>query len=365
MLAYDPKLGKVVALVTPAIGDNPGVQTWAWDGRTWMQLHTSLDVLGPRYGEMAYDAAHGSLVVFGGQATCTAPGQCSVDPDTWTFDGAAWTRHSGVSTRPPARGGAAMATDPATGLVVMFGGGPSTSFSFFGDTWSWDGNAWTQLNPAVSPWARAGAIAVSDPVDKQLLLYGGGWSTQNSGSEFFDLWAWANGSWTLIQPTTTDAPPGERDAILKAALPTLSAASAARLGIPQCSGTPAPCMSIHRQPQLADNAAYVVFDLNPTQGANAQCVSYVSRDWRWGSWGLIGIICGPIGGRMPQLGAHAQVAVTGCANVRTVPEIGQVVSCLANGTPVTIDDGPVAVFGNLWWHLEGRGWMAHQLLVPG
>jgi len=64
-----------------------------------------------------------------------------------------------------------------------------------------------------------------------------------------------------------------------------------------------------------------------------------------------------------ELSASAQVNVKRCASARDLPQIGQVLSCLRNGTPVTIDDDPVSVQGTLWWHLAGRGWMAHQLLV--
>jgi hypothetical protein len=133
-------------------------------------------------------------------------------------------------------------------------------------------------------------------------------------------------------------------------------------------------MSVRGQPQLGFYAGYVVFDLNPVQGQNAICVSYVSYikagdgQTASGPWHQIGVNCGPLDGHMPRLGVQAQVAVTGCANVRTLPQVGTVVSCLPNGTTVTIDDGPVAVNGDtqrLWWHLQQRGWMSHELLATG
>jgi len=67
-----------------------------------------------------------------------------------------------------------------------------------------------------------------------------------------------------------------------------------------------------------------------------------------------------------ELGAQAQVTVSGCANVRTFPSVGDVVSCLPTGTRVTVDEGPVAINGDtkrIWWHLQKRGWMAHELLL--
>jgi hypothetical protein len=355
ILAFDAKLQRVVAVISPSFGDSP-TETWVWDGRNWAQLILNPAVPGPRYGQMAYDSVHGSLVIFGGHWTCSGPGQCTEDPDTWTFDGASWTRHPGSSNDPAARDFTSMATNPSNGSVLLFGGGFSNNFTVLADTWIWDGNAWTQLHPSVSPWARRGGTAVADSVDKSILLYGGGWNTQNSGSDFYDLWQWTAGSWALIQPTTTSAPADQKDAIV-------AAAASGRGLLPLCGQAAGACMSVDSEPQMGYYAAYVVFDLKPAQGQNVQCVSYVSRDVPIGSWTEVGVMCGPTGGRMPRLGANATVNVSGCANVRTAPQIGQVVSCLPNGTSVTIDDGPTNVQGTLWWHLAGRGWMAHQLLV--
>ncbi|HEY3955205.1 MAG TPA: hypothetical protein VGM53_17695 [Streptosporangiaceae bacterium] len=47
-----------------------------------------------------------------------------------------------------------MAYDAATRTTVLFGG--STDRSTFGDTWTWDGSAWTRQAPAIHPPARPG-----------------------------------------------------------------------------------------------------------------------------------------------------------------------------------------------------------------
>ena len=73
--------------------------------------------------------------------------------------------------QPPARTDAAMAYDAADGTVVMFGGeGRSGSL---GDTWTWNGSAWTQAHPATSPPALTGAQMTYDPVSHDVLLVGG------------------------------------------------------------------------------------------------------------------------------------------------------------------------------------------------
>ena len=64
---------------------------------------------------MAYDAATGTVVLFGGMAAAAALG------DTWTWDGTTWTKQAPAAS-PPARYAASMAYDAATGNVVLFGG---------------------------------------------------------------------------------------------------------------------------------------------------------------------------------------------------------------------------------------------------
>jgi len=47
--------------------------------------------------------------------------------DTWTWDGATWTERS-PATVPPARNSEAMAADPATKQLVLFGGNGTGGF---------------------------------------------------------------------------------------------------------------------------------------------------------------------------------------------------------------------------------------------
>ena len=76
---------------------------------------------------MAYDAATGNVVLFGG-STC-----CHLFGGTWVWDGSTWTKQASA-THPPARYEPSMAYDAAIGTVVLFGGNASRSF---GGTWVW------------------------------------------------------------------------------------------------------------------------------------------------------------------------------------------------------------------------------------
>jgi hypothetical protein len=261
-----------------------------------------------------------------------------------------------------------MAFDPSAGQIVMFGGTNSDNTpTVFTETWKWDGALWTQASPTDSPWGRMSALAATDTKVGQVILYGGVTYWKGSSLRYSDVWTWTHGAWSLVQPTTIPAPPDELDAIVKAA--------ALGTGLrTSCTGGSPPCMSLHGAAQVGYYAAYAIFDLNPPDGANAVCASYVSYvdnpnplfGVSTGPWHPVGNACGPSVEHLLQVGAQAQVNVAGCANVRTFPAIGDVVSCVPGGTRVTIDDGPVAFNGDtkrIWWHLQKRGWMAHELLL--
>src|SRR5262245_200381 len=76
----------------------------------------------------AYDQARNRLVVFGGS------NNGSVSGDTWEWDGAAWTRMS--RSGPPARNWPALAYDAKRQRVVLFGG--DAGATRFSDTWEWN-----------------------------------------------------------------------------------------------------------------------------------------------------------------------------------------------------------------------------------
>lgn len=71
---------------------------------------------------------------------------------------------------PPARGGGVMAFDPATGQLILFGG--TGAFGSLGDTWTWNGQSWTQLHPLHSPPAQSDSLMGYDPATRRLVLIG-------------------------------------------------------------------------------------------------------------------------------------------------------------------------------------------------
>jgi pyruvate/2-oxoacid:ferredoxin oxidoreductase beta subunit len=113
---------------------------------------------------MAYDAARGQVVLFGGV------GYSGTLNDTWVWDGTNWVEKT-PTTRPSGRYGHAMAYDAARGQVVLFGGHDASGP--LSDTWVWDGTNWVQKFPSVNPPWRYGHAMAYDAARGQVVLFGG------------------------------------------------------------------------------------------------------------------------------------------------------------------------------------------------
>jgi hypothetical protein len=170
------------------------------DGVSAYGTWTPLSVAQPDARDTAnlvYDAAAGDVVMFGGDQ----------NGETWTWDGSTWTRQT-PALHPPPRRAAAMAYDPRTRTVLLFGGeaitGPNTG-STVNDTWSWDGvrKTWTQLQPAVSPSTREYASLAFDAQSGQMVLFGGFGAVPTN-----DTWLWdpTTPTWTPAAPPVSPPP---------------------------------------------------------------------------------------------------------------------------------------------------------------
>ena len=115
---------------------------------TWSRLSPATNPPARAGASMAYDPATGNMVLFGGFSSS----------DRALGTPGPGTARRGVRrprrTSPSARISASMAYDPATGDVVLFGG-TAADFDPLGDTWTWNGTTWTQQSPATSPPARS------------------------------------------------------------------------------------------------------------------------------------------------------------------------------------------------------------------
>lgn len=141
----------------------------------------------------AYDEANRLTVLFGGSVptwkeSCACYDGYTPLGDTWVWDGAAWSQ---VTTPGPTpRRGPAMAYDASSRQVLLFGGyGPADpqrpdDWSYLGDTWSFDAGTrtWAEhddLPQAPSP--RYVANMASDGVGVVLFSGTDGWAIDTDG----------------------------------------------------------------------------------------------------------------------------------------------------------------------------------------
>jgi hypothetical protein len=195
-MAYDATTGTVVLFggfnnTVPnriTLGD-----TWTWDGTTWTKQHPAVHPSPRDEASMAYDAATGTVVLFGGFNGDRVFG------GTWTWDGTTWTRQAPAAS-PPARHDASMAYDAATGTVVLFSGLDRKN-NYIDDTWTWDGTTWTQQAPATSPLERAQGAMAYDAATSTAVLFGG--DGPGLTGDLADTWTWDGTTWTQQAPATS------------------------------------------------------------------------------------------------------------------------------------------------------------------
>jgi hypothetical protein len=127
---------------------------------------------------MAYDAATHQLVLFGGDY--------GDDNSTWTWNGATWKQvddatDPGCTTScvasPPPKNTFAMAYDPVSKTVVVFGSDEDN------DTWAWNGTTWSQVADHSDPGCTSSCVAsppdlvgtqmAYDAATNQMVLFGG------------------------------------------------------------------------------------------------------------------------------------------------------------------------------------------------
>lgn len=193
-MAFDPVRGKMVLFG----GTTPDRGTWEWDGEFWTQVSDMGPAPRREFG-MAWDNASKCVLLFGGAAVSPDGG---ADPgpnptlfgDTWSWDGENWTQVE--DTGPAARFVFAAASDSTRSRVVLFGGANFAQGNpqALGDTWEWDGSLWTLQNET-GPSARSGHRMAFDSVRARTVLFGG---SLIDGSAQGDTWEWSGTAWVLV-----------------------------------------------------------------------------------------------------------------------------------------------------------------------
>jgi hypothetical protein len=162
--------------------------TWVWDGASWLLRTPAMSPPALTDHAMAYDDTRQRVVLFGG---VDANGTLSAD--TWEWDGTTWTQRFPTQS-PPARRGHAVAHDKTSAHVLLFGGDTG---GIAADTWTWDGTRWTLLAPPQSPPARHQHAMAHDTSRRRTVLFGG---IDANGVHLSDTWEWDGATWTQAAP---------------------------------------------------------------------------------------------------------------------------------------------------------------------
>ena len=149
---------------------------WQWNGSDWMQLFPSTVPFARASAAVAANPLTGEVVMFGGLA--------DVNPNnTWTYDGTTWTLQSPL-IQPPLEYAGSAAFDPGRHAVVLFGGGSGGVDQ--NSTWVWGRGRlnWAPVPTVQSPAAREGAGITYDAFLRRVILFGG----QDNNGYFNDTW---------------------------------------------------------------------------------------------------------------------------------------------------------------------------------
>lgn len=201
-VAWDWGRTKLVVFGGDTGGASPVLlgDTWEWDPATnaWAQVNPPVWPSPRRWAAMAFDPGTGGMLLFGGEVAITTP-PSPPSNETWLFLRGIWLRLN-PATVPPPRRMHSLATRPDFGDVFLCAGSdPSqTPEVRLLDAWRWTGNGWTAFQAKTFPHGTTANQAVYDEARKRIVLQGGqGISVPNTagGGQYGDLYGGSPSTW--------------------------------------------------------------------------------------------------------------------------------------------------------------------------
>lgn len=168
-MAYDARQQQIVLFGGVSAGGLRPAETgtWIWNGSDWTSAATTTEPAARVSGSLAYDRRGERVVLFGGRDPSVNITFRRYFGDTWIWDGASWIEQDVLDT-PQASERTAMAWDAARGHLVLYGGKGESGY--LGDAWEWDGAAW-QLIATGGP--RRAGMAMATWSDGGVVIAGG------------------------------------------------------------------------------------------------------------------------------------------------------------------------------------------------
>ncbi len=202
-LAYDPTTGTVVIFGGWDNSNNGSAfgDTWTWSGVNWTQQFPPVSPPARNARQaMAYDPVSQRVVLFGGMGSDNGRYGGTPFGDTWEWNGRTkiWTEVFPAAS--PSPRAAPIVFDSAQNAIVLFGGDDGCGDgcrTIYNDTWTWNGVTWTQAFPPSSPSARGYHMMAYDGVLQQVVMFG---ASQSPPSALNDTWAWNGKTWVNLLP---------------------------------------------------------------------------------------------------------------------------------------------------------------------
>jgi hypothetical protein len=218
-MAFDPVNGVTVMFggTNNAFGGASAYfqETWLWDGTNWIQLQIANQppIRITAAQGMAYDAASGALVLFGGLTPDPKTNALNGLNDTWTLRltqtttgwSGTWTQHVTPANGTPEARRPALSRYKAS--VVLYGGDAwanNAQTATYNDIWHWNGTGWKKLianGAAGSPAPQVLPGLTWDPATSQEILFAG--NTSNEDTWAFSISAGGVAGWTQLFPVNT------------------------------------------------------------------------------------------------------------------------------------------------------------------
>ena len=186
-MVYDP-----IRRETVMFGASQYAETWIWDGGAW-RIHHQLN--GPQFRNdttMAWMPRIGKIVMFGGYPDASPDRLGKQLRDTWTWDGHEWKPVQSPVT-PPSRYAAALALDPSSGDLILFGG-MDDAYASLNDTWRFDGTRWSEVQTEIAPGRRSYLSMAANPALGAVELFGG--YVREDFTSLGDRWFFKDREWT-------------------------------------------------------------------------------------------------------------------------------------------------------------------------
>jgi hypothetical protein len=204
---YDPVRRRMIVIGgdTGAFVDPPGL--WALDlddPPLWRRTIPAGSAPTPRVRHSSiYDPVRDRLIVFAGTSRTVT----DAVNHTWALDMSgppAWFQLAPAGTPPDPRSGHAAIYDPVRDRMVVFGGTDVGGIQL-NDVWALTLTppmSWSPLAPTgTPPTARSGMLAIYDPVDDGLVIFGGLTAGGTPSAETWTLALGAAPAWTLLTPS--------------------------------------------------------------------------------------------------------------------------------------------------------------------